>query len=265
MSASQTVRGGTRFYQEGKGGRRGPERPVLSCPGASRTLVVHGESSDRRKITRSGRRGTVSTKGSIQSSEVPSRVGLVKRKTRETEVTVKLDLDGTGRGEIDTGLGFFDHMLELLAGHGLFSLEVQASGDLKTGGHHTVEDVGICLGTALAEALGDKHGINRYGSMLVPMDESLVLVALDLSGRPYFTYEGGPVAESIAGFDSSLVAEFFRALVNHARMTLHVRVMAGGDTHHTIEAVFKGFGKALRQAVAADPRAAGIPSTKGVL
>jgi imidazoleglycerol-phosphate dehydratase len=156
-------------------------------------------------------------------------------------------------------------MLELFAGHGLFDVRVEAGGDLHTGGHHTVEDIGICLGLALAKAVGNKKGINRYGSMLVPMDESLVLVALDLSGRPYFAYEGGPVGESIAGFNASLVAEFFRAVVNNAKMTLHVRVLAGGDAHHTIEAVFKAFGKALRQAVSPDPRVTGIPSTKGVL
>jgi imidazoleglycerol-phosphate dehydratase len=125
--------------------------------------------------------------------------------------------------------------------------------------------VGICLGTALSEALGDKRSIARYGNMLVPMDESLVMVVLDLSGRPYFAYDGGPTGETIAGFDSALVSEFLRALVNHARMTLHVRVMSGGDVHHTIEAVFKGLGKALRQAVTFDQRAEGIPSTKGVL
>ncbi len=194
-----------------------------------------------------------------------SRKATIERKTRETSVAVRLDLDGSGKASIATGLGFFDHMLELVAGHGLFDLNIEAQGDLKTGGHHTVEDVGICLGTALAEAVGDKRGINRYGSMLVPMDESLVLVALDLSGRPYFAYEGAPVGEAIAGFDAGLVAEFFRAVVNHARITMHVRVLAGGDLHHTIEAVFKAFGKALRQAVEADPRATGIPSTKGVL
>jgi imidazoleglycerol-phosphate dehydratase len=194
-----------------------------------------------------------------------SRKATIERKTRETSVAVRLDLDGSGKASIATGLGFFDHMLELVAGHGLFDLTVEAQGDLKTGGHHTVEDVGICLGTALAEAVGDKRGINRYGSMLVPMDESLVLVALDLSGRPYFAYEGAPVGEAIAGFDAGLVAEFFRAVVNHARITMHVRVLAAGDLHHTIEAVFKAFGKALRQAVEADPRATGIPSTKGVL
>jgi imidazoleglycerol-phosphate dehydratase len=202
---------------------------------------------------------------SPQSPDEKARIAAVRRDTRETSVAVELGLDGSGKAAVSTGLGFFDHMLELFAGHGLFDLKVEATGDLKTGGHHTVEDVGICLGTALAEAVGDKRGISRYGSMLTPMDESLVLVALDLSGRPYFAYDGGPVGESIAGFDSGLVSEFLRAVVNHARMTLHVRVLAGGDTHHTIEAVFKGFGKALRQAVSLDPRAGGIPSTKGVL
>jgi imidazoleglycerol-phosphate dehydratase len=202
---------------------------------------------------------------SPQSPDEKARIAVVRRDTRETSVAVELGLDGSGKAAVSTGLGFFDHMLELFAGHGLFDLKVEATGDLKTGGHHTVEDVGICLGTALAEAVGDKRGISRYGSMLTPMDESLVLVALDLSGRPYFAYDGGPVGESIAGFDSGLVSEFLRAVVNHARMTLHVRVLAGGDTHHTIEAVFKGFGKALRQAVSLDPRAGGIPSTKGVL
>jgi imidazoleglycerol-phosphate dehydratase len=202
---------------------------------------------------------------SAKAQEAGSRKASIERKTRETNIAVTLDLDGMGNASISTGLGFFDHMLELLAGHGLFDLTVQAQGDLHTGGHHTVEDVGICLGMVIAQAVGDKRGINRYGSMLVPMDESLVLVALDLSGRPYFAYEGGPVGEAIAGFDAGLVAEFFRAVTNNARMTMHVRVLAAGDLHHTIEAVFKAFGKALRQAVAADPRATGIPSTKGVL
>jgi imidazoleglycerol-phosphate dehydratase len=137
----------------------------------------------------------VQPKDSPQLSGAVARIGRTKRETRETDVAVRIDLDGAGQGKIDTGLGFFDHMLELFAGHGLFGLEVKARGDLKTGGHHTVEDVGICLGTALLEALGEKRGINRYGSMLVPMDESLVLVALDLSGRPYFAYDGGPTRE----------------------------------------------------------------------
>jgi imidazoleglycerol-phosphate dehydratase len=207
----------------------------------------------------------VQPESSSRPQETGSRRATIERKTRETSVAVTLDLDGSGQASISTGLGFFDHMLELVAGHGLFDLTVEAHGDLHTGGHHTVEDVGICLGSALAAAVGDKRGVSRYGSMFVPMDESLVLVALDLSGRPYFAYEGGPIGENIAGFDAALVAEFFLALVNHARMTMHVRVLAGGDLHHTIEAVFKAFGKALRQAVAADPRSTGIPSTKGVL
>jgi imidazoleglycerol-phosphate dehydratase len=194
-----------------------------------------------------------------------SRTASIERKTRETDVSVGLGLDGTGKASIATGLGFFDHMLELVAGHGLFDLTVAAEGDLRTGGHHTVEDVGICLGNAIAEAVGDKRGINRYGSMFVPMDESLVLVALDLSGRPYFAYEGGPVGDAVAGFEASLVPEFFRAVTNNARMTMHIRVFTAGDLHHTIEAIFKAFAKALRQAVTADPRATGIPSTKGVL
>ena len=194
-----------------------------------------------------------------------SRKATVERETRETRVALTLDLDGTGHAAVSTGLGFFDHMLDLVAGHGLLDLMVDAVGDLQTGGHHTVEDVGICLGSAVAEAVGDKKSINRYGSILLPMDESLALVAIDLSGRPYFAYEGGPSATSIAGFDTALVAEFFRAFVNNARATLHVRVLAGEDAHHMIEAVFKGFGKALGQAVALDPRVPGIPSTKGVL
>ena len=202
---------------------------------------------------------------STRPGDQAGRVATIERETRETKVAVTLGLDGSGRATIATGLGFFDHMLELVAGHGLLDVRVEASGDLQTGGHHTVEDVGICLGQALLKAVGDKKGISRYGSTLVPMDESLVLVALDLSGRPYFAYEGGPVGESIAGFDATLVAEFFRALVNNARMTMHVRVLSRGDAHHTIEAVFKAFGKALRQAVSPDPRATGVPSTKGVL
>jgi imidazoleglycerol-phosphate dehydratase len=194
-----------------------------------------------------------------------SRTARIHRKTTETDIELELLLDGIGEARVATGVGFIDHMLALLTKHAAFDLTVNAAGDLDVDQHHTVEDVGICLGTAIAEAVGDKRGINRYGSMLVPMDESLVLVALDLSGRPYFAYEGGPVGEAIAGFDAGLVAEFFRAVANHARMTMHVRVLAGGDLHHTIEAVFKAFGKALRQAVGNDPRTAGIPSTKGVL
>jgi len=207
----------------------------------------------------------VQPRSSTSEDGTPPRAATIDRKTRETDITLNLDLEGSGRATVDTGVGFFDHMLQLFAGHGLFDLEVRAVGDLKTGGHHTVEDVGICLGLAIAEAVGDKKGINRYGSMFVPMDEALALVALDLSGRPFFAYEGGPVAESIGGFDVGLVAEFFRAVTNNARLTMHARVLAGGDAHHVIEAVFKAFAKALRVAVTPDPRVAGIPSTKGVL
>jgi len=194
-----------------------------------------------------------------------ARTSTVTRTTRETQVKVSLALDGSGQAQVRTGIGFFDHMLELLTAHALVDLQVQAQGDLHTGGHHTVEDVGICLGTALSQALGDKKGLVRYGSAVLPMDEALVLVALDLSGRPYFAYEGGPVGEGTAGFEACLVPEFFRALVNNARMTLHVRVLSGGDFHHTVEAIFKGFARALRQAASYDPRATGVPSTKGVL
>lgn len=193
------------------------------------------------------------------------RSASVTRATKETRVSVCLVVDGSGRSDISTGVGFFDHMLELVAAHALLDLEVKAQGDLHTGGHHTVEDVGICLGTALSQALGDKRGLVRYGSAVVPMDEALAMVALDLSGRPYFAYEGGPVGGGTAGFEASLVAEFFRALVNNARMTLHVRVLSRGDFHHTVEAIFKAFARALRQATSGDPRATGIPSTKGVL
>lgn len=203
---------------------------------------------------------------SVTSSvSLGSRRADVDRATRETKVSVSLNLDGCGRAEVSTGLGFFDHMLEQVAGHALVDLSVRAQGDLHTGGHHTVEDVGICLGSALAQALGDKCGLVRYGSALVPMDEALALVALDLSGRPYFVYEGGPVGQGVAGFEASLVPEFFRALTNNAKMTLHVRVLSGADFHHTVEAVFKGFARALRPAAMLDPRVSGIPSTKGVL
>jgi imidazoleglycerol-phosphate dehydratase len=229
------------------------------------------ESERKRRIKReilaghSQSEGIVQRKDALGDSGVVGRVGATDRKTRETDISVRLDLDGSGKAEVDTGLGFFDHMLELMARHGLIDVSVRARGDLQTGGHHTVEDVGICLGSALSDALGEKSGITRYGSVIVPMDESLAMVVLDLSGRPYLAYEGGPVAENIAGFDSSLVSEFLRAFVNHARLTLHVRILTGGDVHHTVEAVFKGLGKALRQAVSMDERSSGVPSTKGVL
>ncbi|MHB0978740.1 MAG: imidazoleglycerol-phosphate dehydratase HisB [Thermoleophilia bacterium] len=193
------------------------------------------------------------------------RSALIERRTRETDVSVRLTLDGSGSCTVGTGVGFFDHMLELLAAHGRFDLEVRASGDLQTGGHHTVEDVGICLGSALSEALGDKRGIVRYGSVQLPMDEALALVSLDISGRPFLAYNVDLSHTNIGGFDTDLALEFFQAFVNNARATLHIRLLAGSNPHHIIEAVFKGFGRALDQATALDPRVESVPSTKGVL
>ncbi|HZK49489.1 MAG TPA: imidazoleglycerol-phosphate dehydratase HisB [Thermoleophilia bacterium] len=194
-----------------------------------------------------------------------SRTAKVERRTRETEVSVSLGLDGGGVCEVSTGIGFLDHMLDLFAAHGRFDLRVQATGDLQTGGHHTVEDVGICLGSALAQALGDNRGITRYGSVQLPMDEALALVSLDISGRPYLAYNVDLSHANIGGFDLDLALEFFQALVNNARITLHIRLLAGSNPHHIIEAVFKGFGRALDQATRLDPRVHDVPSTKGVL
>lgn len=202
---------------------------------------------------------------SLESSPTSVRSAVVERKTRETDISLRLDLDGVGAGVVSTGIGFLDHMLGLFAAHGRFDLEVKATGDLQTGGHHTVEDVGICLGTALDRALGDKVGIVRYGSVLLPMDESLALVGLDVSGRPYLAYNVDLSHAQIAGFDTDLALEFFQAVVNNARLTLHVRLLAGSNPHHIIEAVFKGFGRALAQATRVDPGVRGVPSTKGVL
>jgi imidazoleglycerol-phosphate dehydratase len=195
-----------------------------------------------------------------------SRVGEASRRTGETDVRVRLDLDGEGTAEIATGVGFFDHMLTLLARHSLLDLEVAARGDLETGSHHTVEDVGITLGQALDGALGDRAGIERYGSALVPMDECLAQAALDLSGRPFLACEVPlPPGVAIGGFETDLLVEFLRGVTNHARVTLHVRLLAGENPHHVIEACFKAVARALAVAVAPNPRVAGIPSTKGSL
>jgi imidazoleglycerol-phosphate dehydratase len=188
------------------------------------------------------------------------------RKTAETEVTVTLDLDGTGRYENRTGVGFFDHMLDQLARHALFDLTAHAKGDLHIDDHHTVEDVGIVLGQALDEALGDKRGIRRYGSCLLPMDDALARAALDLSGRPYLVWKVDLAAAKIGSFDTELVREFFTALAMNARMTLHVERLDGANAHHVVEAVFKAVARALRDAVEPDPRRADAgPSTKGAL
>jgi len=193
------------------------------------------------------------------------RIAQVQRATKETDVSLTLALDGGGAGERATGVGFLDHMLDLVARHARFDLDVRATGDLETGAHHTVEDTGLCLGQALDEALGDRAGIVRYGHALVPMDEALATCAIDISGRPYCAYSAPLPPGAIGSFDHELVEEFLRAVANAARLTLHLRVDAGTNAHHIIEAAFKAFARALRAAVALDPSEPGVPSTKGTL
>ncbi len=194
------------------------------------------------------------------------RTARVERKTGETSIELELNLDGTGQWQIDTGVGFLDHMLSHVAVHGMLDLVVRATGDLHVDAHHTVEDVGIVLGVALRQALGDRQGIARYGQSLLPMDEALVLVALDFSNRGLYVGALPFTTEHVGGFDVQLVAEFLRAVAHNAGMTLHVRLICGDNTHHQAEAVFKGLGRALRQAVALDAqRQDMVPSTKGVL
>ena len=194
------------------------------------------------------------------------RTARIERETGETQIELELDLDGTGQWQIDTGVGFFDHMLSHVAAHGMIDLRVRAQGDLHVDAHHTVEDVGIALGLALRQALGDRAGIARYAQCLLPMDEALALVALDFSNRGLYVGELPFAAQRVGDFDTELVPEFLRALAHNAGLTLHVRLMCGENTHHQIEAVFKGLGRALRGAVAVDVRRAGVvPSTKGVL
>jgi imidazoleglycerol-phosphate dehydratase len=194
-----------------------------------------------------------------------SRVGTVTRQTAETRVVLTLELDGQGRCDIETGVPFFDHMLAALGRHATFDLAVHAQGDTEVDAHHSVEDVGICLGQALAIALGDKAGIQRFGSAAVPMDEALVEAALDISGRPYLSWQLDMPIEIVGTFDTSLGEEFARALVNNAGLTLHVRSVSGGNSHHVLEAAFKAMARALKQAVALDPRVTDVPSTKGAL
>jgi len=194
-----------------------------------------------------------------------SRLATVERKTRETDVRIELGLDGSGSYEIATGVPFFDHMLSHVAVHSLIDMRVSCQGDLAIDGHHSVEDVGIAMGQALADAVGDKRGIARYGSQTLPMDEALATVSLDLSGRSLMVYRADIPCERVGNFDTELVPEFLRAFAHNAGMTLHVAVMYGANTHHMIEAVFKALGRALGQALAYDARRAGIASTKGVL
>jgi imidazoleglycerol-phosphate dehydratase len=194
-----------------------------------------------------------------------TRTADIARQTKETDVRLTLALDGHGAGERRTGVGFLDHMLDLLARHGRLDLDVAVTGDLQTGGHHTVEDTGICLGQALDAALGDRRGIVRYGQATVPMDEARAACALDISGRPYCTFVADLPPGDIAGFEHELAEEFFRAVATNARLTLHVIVESGSNAHHMIEASFKAFARALRAATALDLSETGVPSTKGTL
>jgi imidazoleglycerol-phosphate dehydratase len=193
------------------------------------------------------------------------RTALVNRQTRETKVSVEINLDGTGQTVAQSGVGFFDHMLDLLGRHSLLDLNVQAQGDLQVDAHHTVEDVGLVLGQALAQALGDKRGIYRYGWAIVPMDESLAQVAIDLSGRPAFVFRVEFASPAVGSFPVELVEEFFKSLATAAKMNLHVFVPYGTNNHHISEAIFKATARALRQAVEIDPRNPNVPSTKGTL
>ncbi len=194
-----------------------------------------------------------------------NRTAEIARTTGETQVSIRLGLDGEGAGERSTGVGFLDHMLDLLARHGGLDLDVRAQGDLETGAHHTVEDVGICIGQALDRALGERAGIVRYGHAVVPMDEARASCAIDISGRPFTLFEAELPPGSTGGFDHELTEEFFRALATNAKLTLHLRVEAGANAHHMIEAAFKAFARALREASAIDPSETGVPSTKGTI
>lgn len=195
-----------------------------------------------------------------------SRTAAINRKTNETEITVELDLDGSGKSEIDSGNGFLDHMLTLFSRHGLFDLKVHCKGDIEVDFHHSVEDIGICMGMALQKALGDCKGIKRYAFSYIPMDESLARVCLDIAGRSNLIYEVSLNDRQIGNFDCDLIEDFFKAFTDHSRCTIHVDLLRGRNSHHAIEAIFKAFGHALSQACSINPRAANrLPSTKGVL
>lgn len=194
-----------------------------------------------------------------------TRCAEIERKTAETQVSVKLNLDGEGKCEIETGIGFLDHMLTLLAKHSFMDLTVEAKGDLEVDSHHTVEDVGIVLGEALQEALGDKAGIHRYGNSFIPMDETLAQVCLDFSGRPFLVFGAEIPKIKLGNYDTEMTEEFFRAVAMRCGMTLHIRVLYGSNVHHIIEAIFKAFARAVAEAAAVDPRVKGVMSSKGVL
>ncbi len=193
------------------------------------------------------------------------RIAKVERKTKETDISLELNLDGTGHANLDTGIGFFDHMLDGFARHGGFDLSLTCTGDLHVDCHHTIEDCGIVLGQAISQALGDKAGIRRYGSSLLPMDETLVLCAIDLSGRPYLVFDAAFTSERVGGYDTEMVREFFYAVSYSARMNLHLKLEHGSNAHHIIEAMHKAFARSLAEAVSFDPRVQGVLSTKGAL
>ena len=194
-----------------------------------------------------------------------TRTSEIHRTTNETDVELRLDLDGAGAGSRTTGVGFFDHLLDAVARHGGLDLDIRVDGDLDTGAHHTVEDTGLALGQALDEALGDRAGIRRFGHAVIPMDEARASCAIDISGRPFLIFEADYPDARVADFDTDLAEEFFRAVSSTAKLTLHLRVEAGANSHHMVEALFKAFARALRAAVADDPDETGVPSTKGVL
>ena len=193
------------------------------------------------------------------------REATVSRKTKETDITCKFNIDGEGKSNISTGIGFFDHMLEGFTRHGFFNLDMDVKGDLNVDGHHTVEDTGIVLGTAIKEALGDKKGIMRYGSTMIPMDESLALCAIDLSSRPYLVFDCDFTTEKVGYFETELVREFFYAISYSAGMNIHIKMINSGNNHHMIEAIFKAFARALDEATLKDPRSNEVLSTKGTL
>lgn len=193
------------------------------------------------------------------------RVATIERNTKETQIKMKFNVDGTGIAKVESGIGFFDHMLEGFCKHGFFDMDLQVNGDLQVDGHHTVEDTGIVLGQAIANAIGDKQGIKRYGSFILPMDETLVMCAIDLCGRPYFCFDCDFTVDKVGDLDTELVREFFYAISYKCGINLHIKKLSGGNNHHVIEAMFKAFAKALDEATQKDPRIQGILSTKGSL
>ncbi|KDP40172.1 hypothetical protein JCGZ_02170 [Jatropha curcas] len=227
---------------------------------------IQMDSQSTLRASSSQDNGSTVTSSPIESVGREGRIGEVKRVTRETNVSVNINLDGTGIADSSTGIPFLDHMLDQLSSHGLFDIHVKATGDIHIDDHHTNEDVALAIGTALLQALGDRKGINRFGDFSAPLDEALVHVSLDLSGRPHLSYDLQIPTQRVGTYDTQLVEHFFQSLVNTSGMTLHIRQLAGRNSHHIIEATFKAFARALRQATEYDPRRLGtVPSSKGVL